>query len=229
MIVAPAIRRLAPVLAVLLLVGGCQPEPPEPILDLPLPELHPVLPPATAAPVETAGLPAAIPPTEAVPEAWQATAFRPWRYIVIHHSATAEGAAESFDRLHRGRGWDEVGYHFVITNGRGGPDGAVEPTSRWRKQKWGAHCGGTEGNAYNVYGIGVCLVGDFTDSVPTDAQLASLRRLLRHLMGTHDIPPERVIGHRDAPQARTECPGDRLHEYLHLRLLREVTASADGP
>ena len=56
---------------------------------------------------------------------WRAQGYRPWRYIVIHHSATASGNAAEFDREHRARGWDGLGYHFVIDNGVGGPDGRV--------------------------------------------------------------------------------------------------------
>ena len=44
---------------------------------------------------------------------------RPWRYIVIHHSATDAGNAGTFDLQHRRRGWDELGYHFGIDNGQG--------------------------------------------------------------------------------------------------------------
>ena len=77
--------------------------------------------------------------------AWYATSNgRQWRYIVIHHSATAGGNAQQFDVAHRQvRGFDELGYHFVIDNGNGGPDGRVEVGSRWGKQKHGAHTGGT--------------------------------------------------------------------------------------
>ena len=146
---------------------------------------------------------------------------RPWRWIVIHHSATEYGSAELFDRWHRARGWDELGYHFVITNGRGGPDGAVQVGSRWAKQKWGAHCK-VPGNAYNDYGIGICLVGNFTDKLPTPAQRRSLRKLLTFLMDRYAIGPENVIGHCDAPSTCTECPGRRLHAYLDQVLRPEL-------
>ncbi|MBS3734491.1 MAG: N-acetylmuramoyl-L-alanine amidase [Phycisphaerae bacterium] len=141
---------------------------------------------------------------------------RRWRYIVVHHSATDSGNAAQFDRIHRAppNGFDELGYHFVIDNGRGGPDGRVEVGSRWRKQKWGAHTGGTPNNAYNEHGIGICLVGDFRDAMPTRRQLASLRRLVRYLTERYDIPPDNVIGHCDAPNAATLCPGQTFHRYL---------------
>ena len=146
---------------------------------------------------------------------WQATGKRKWTYIVIHHSAGESGNARQFDLAHRKRGWDEMGYHFVITNGDGGSDGAVEVGSRWRKQKWGAHCGGTLNNEYNEHGIGICLVGDFSTALPSSAQRASLRKLVAYLARTHDIPLANIITHRDAPNAKTCCPGERCHQYVH--------------
>jgi hypothetical protein len=153
-----------------------------------------------------------------VPLEWNPTGARPWRYIVVHHSSTPEGGAAAFDALHRGKGWDEMGYHFVIDNGRGGADGAVEIGSRWRSQKWGAHCGGTADNEYNNYGIGICLVGDFTRALPTATQLESLERLVKHLMAACDIPARRVIGHREAPGNATDCPGNAFFDYFRDRL-----------
>ena len=146
---------------------------------------------------------------------WEAANKRPWRHIVIHHSASSGGNALQFDAAHRERGFDELGYHFVINNGRGGGDGQIEVGSRWGKQKQGAHCGGTPANEYNELGIGICLVGEFTSDMPTTAQLASLGRLTAYLMKTYRIAPDHVITHQDAPNAHTECPGGRFHNYVH--------------
>lgn len=140
---------------------------------------------------------------------------RAWRYIVIHHSASERGNAAVFNAEHKSRGWDGLGYHFVIDNGHGGPDGAVEVGYRWRGQRTGAHTGKTPGNAYNEQGIGICMVGDFTGRMPSRAQLASLDRLVRYLCATYSIPASRVIGHRDAPNTATQCPGNTFHRYLH--------------
>ena len=128
-----------------------------------------------------------------------------------------------FDRAHRARGWDELGYHFVIDNGHGGSDGRVEVGSRWIKQKWGAHCGGTPNNEYNNYGIGICLVGNFSKKLPSARQLRSLKKLLIFLMQRYNIPPSNVIGHRDAPGATTACPGDALYRYLNTVLRPELS------
>jgi len=149
---------------------------------------------------------------------WKITGFRLWRYIVIHHSATERGNAKIFDAAHRERGWDELGYHFVIDNGRGGPDGRIEVGSRWKKQKWGAHTGGTPNNEYNNHGIGICLVGNFSHRMPSRAQLSALERLVKHLASRHGICPENVIGHCDGPNASTACPGNRLLRWINRDL-----------
>lgn len=150
---------------------------------------------------------------------------REWRYIVIHHSATPTGNAAEFDKEHRKKGWDELGYHFVIDNGQGGPDGRIETGARWTAQKHGAHTGGTPGNEYNEHGIGICLVGNFEETRPTPAQLQSLRRLVLHLAKLYDIPAANVVGHRDAPAAKTLCPGRYMVPYLS-GTLRPMVARA---
>jgi hypothetical protein len=217
-------RRCAPHLALLAVAaGGCAPSPPARLANLPPHELNlapPAPPPKDRRPPAQA---------EPVPAAWKPRAHRPWRHIVIHHSATDRGCAAVFDRWHRERnGWDSLGYHFVICNGRGGGDGEVEVGPRWAPQKWGAHCGGTPDNEYNNYGIGICLVGDFRERLPSDRQLASLRRLVRYLAGRYGIPPGRVIGHRDAPNARTACPGAALHRYIRGPLRSALRRGGPG-
>jgi hypothetical protein len=92
-----------------------------------------------------------------------------WRWIVVHHSATVSGGAARFDKLHREKGWDELGYHFVIGNGTDTRDGQIEVGSRWVKQKRGAHTK-TADNRFNDYGIGICLVGNFNYDRPTAEQ-----------------------------------------------------------
>jgi len=201
-----------------LLTVECSPEPSEELAVLPYHELE------LSGPGRTprVRLPAG------APKAWQAEGYRPWRHIVIHHSATDAGSAAVFDKWHRARGWDELGYHFVIDNGHGGPDGRIEVSRRWTIQKWGAHCGGTPANEYNNYGIGICLVGTFSRRRPSERQLASLDRLVTCLAGAYGIAPERVIGHRDAPKASTDCPGDRLEKYIVGTLRAKVADAARG-
>ena len=135
---------------------------------------------------------------------WVPVPPRPWQWIVIHHSATPYGNAQIIDGWHREKGWDELGYHFVIDNGNGGADGRVEVGPRWTKQKWGAHTKTTD-NRFNDFGIGICLVGNFDVDHPSEAQMRSLANLVAFLMKTYHIPAERVLGHSDAKP--TDCPG----------------------
>jgi hypothetical protein len=140
---------------------------------------------------------------------WIPTApTRQWRWIVIHHSATPSGSAAVFDKMHKAKGWDELGYHFVIGNGTDSGNGQIEVGSRWPKQKWGAHAK-TPDNQYNDYGIGICLVGNFDIEQPTQQQMQSLAKIVSYMMKTYHIPASRVIGHRDTKS--TDCPGKNMN------------------
>ena len=145
-----------------------------------------------------------------------------WMTVVVHHSATPNGGARSFDRFHRDKGWDELGYHFVIGNGTDTPDGMVEVGARWHKQKHGAHCK-TPDNFFNEHGIGICLVGDFTKSRPTPRQLAALERLTGFLCDRCGISPDRVVSHQ-AVTRKTACPG----RFLPMSSIRRAVASASA-
>ena len=140
-----------------------------------------------------------------------------WQYIVIHHSATPAGNAASFDRMHKAKGWDELGYHFVIGNGTGSNDGQIEVGPRWTKQKWGAHAK-TADQRFNNYGIGICLVGNFDIERPSRKQIESVERLVAYLMKTYRIPATHVIGHSETKA--TDCPG----RYMSVAEVRRVVS-----
>jgi len=141
-----------------------------------------------------------------------------WTAIVIHHSATENGNATIFDRMHREQnGWEGVGYDFVIGNGTNSGDGQVEVTFRWRRQMTGAHCGGTPGNWANKDAVGICLVGNFNHTLPTARQMQSLLKLTRFLRERYGISKSRIYGHGTTPGARvTDCPGKRF-PFARLR------------
>jgi hypothetical protein len=158
------------------------------------------------------------PAAGAVPASWIPKApLRQWYWIVIHHSATPTGGAAAFDKMHRAKGWDELGYDFVIGNGTDTHDGQIEVGPRWTEQKWGAH-DKTPGNQYNEHGIGVCLVGNFDVTHPTAAQMRSVERLVGYLMKTYHIPADHVLGHGETKA--TECPG----RYMNVALVRRACA-----
>ena len=141
----------------------------------------------------------------AVPAAWIPDApARQWKWIVIHHTATTFGNEAIVNQWHLDRGFDEMGYHFLIGNGSRSGDGQVEVGPRWPKQKWGAHTK-TPDNRFNDFGIGICLVGNFQVGYPTAAQMRSVDKLVAYLMKKYNIPADHVLGHGDCKS--TECPG----------------------
>jgi len=138
-----------------------------------------------------------------------------WRYIVIHHSGTPGGSAQSFDQNHRERGWRCLGYHFVVGNGNGQGDGLIVAGPRWYSQEAGAHA---NSNEYNVHGIGICLVGNMDEQPPTSAQWAATRALVMELRRIFNTRPENIVGHNQVRGGgSTACPG----KFTPLGELRE--------
>lgn len=149
----------------------------------------------------------------------EALEYRPemerWKYLVLHHSAGASGNASIFHQEHLKRGWEGLGYHFVIGNGNGSEDGEIEIGFRWTEQKHGAHAGNTE---YNQQGIGICVVGNLEETFLTEKQLEALIFLIQKIRRVCKIPIENIVGHQDV-KASTLCPGKNFPlEYLKKSL-----------
>jgi N-acetyl-anhydromuramyl-L-alanine amidase AmpD len=135
-------------------------------------------------------------------------ADRPWRYIVLHHSASPTGGYDSIDQEHRKRlGWQGCGYHFVIGNGSESPDGQIEVARRWTDQKNGVHCRDARNPDVNEYGIGICLVGDLESSPPTARQVAAARALVAYLGARYQIATDHTETHAHLAASSTSCPG----------------------
>jgi len=181
-----------------------------------LPKSPPPADPQGAVPRDTAALGAMIWPEHAPPG-------HTWRYIVVHHSATPSGTLEAIDQNHRDRGFvNGAGYHFLINNGRspGTIDGQITPTGRWLEQIDGAHTKVREHPELNAEGIGICLVGNFEQSPPTPAQMASLEVLVLTLRDRYNIPLERIIAHGELKN--TQCPGRLFPMEAFLMDLRQA-------
>ena len=135
-------------------------------------------------------------------------ADRSWRYIVLHHSAQPEGSYPEVDREHRSRlGSAGCGYHFVIGNGTGSPDGQIEVARRWSDQRGAAHCRDAKTPAVNDYGIGICLVGNLDQDGPTPKQIEAAQSLVDYLESRYNIPTSNVDVHARLAQNPTACPG----------------------
>lgn len=132
--------------------------------------------------------------------------------LVIHHSATPSGTVARFREEHRARGFDDIGYHDVIGNGKGIADGVIERGRPYERQGAGVF-GNNKGKLH------VCLVGNFhkPDSgytgSPTERQYRSLGSWL--LTRSMQFGPRvgkaypHVVGHKEitVPGHATACPG----------------------
>lgn len=119
--------------------------------------------------------------------------------IIIHCSATPEGrdfTTADIDRWHRERGFNGIGYHYVIYR-----DGSVHPGRS--EDREGAHCSGQ-----NRDSIGICYIGGLAGDgktpkdTRTPAQRDALRGLVRQLKDRY--PGVTVHGHREF--ASKACP-----------------------
>lgn len=158
---------------------------------------------------------------------------RRWGTIVVHHAASDRATPQGMHEYHRDvRKWaGGLGYHFVIGNGVGYPDGKLYVGPRWKRQMTGAHCATGPGrflgaqrpdNYFNEHGIGICLIGDFDHGRPTAKQLQTLQDLICLLVREADIDPRRIHGHGEVTH-KTACPGRNMNmDSLRTRVLAAV-------
>ena len=112
-----------------------------------------------------------------------------WSGITVHHSASPDVSANEIDRWHKSRGWDGIGYHFVVRQ-----NGDIEPGRSINKK--GAHA-----RSMNSTHIGICLTGNLNETLPNMEQLSSLLSLLSGLQSRYKISKGDIEGHHE------NCPG----------------------
>jgi len=124
--------------------------------------------------------------------------------IAIHHSAgpITQTVEQIRDWHVNGRGWSDVGYHYLIDY-----EGQIHEGRP--VEKVGAHVKG-----WNKDSIGICLIGNFEEHPVAADQWFALEELLSHLMDLYDLDKDDVAGHKDFRGASTLCCGKHLHEAL---------------
>lgn len=125
--------------------------------------------------------------------------------IIIHCSATPEGkdfTVADIDKWHKARGWQGIGYHYVIYR-----DGSVHAGRA--EDKVGAHTSG-----YNANSIGVCYIGGYAKDgktpkdTRTNEQKVALRELVAELKAKY--PSATIHGHYEfSPKA---CPSFKIED-----------------
>ncbi len=133
----------------------------------------------------------------------------PIKWVTIHHdgldspmtetSMDASAARIEWIRCgHRGRGFSDIGYHYVIDR-----DGRV-----WegRNLRWqGAHV-----SKHNEQNIGILVMGNFDIQRPSQQQLDGMQKWVSTLLKRYRLEDGRVRTHGEWPGAKTACPGKHL-------------------
>lgn len=149
----------------------------------------------------------------------------PISQIVIHHSSRREGITLSSSNalqllnlyvpvyqsrdehrpIYSGH-FDEAGeqvfygYHWKI-----GQDGTAKRLLQDEAIGW--HAGSWKVNKRSV---GICIDDDLERAVPTEASLRAAAEIIRTCYPHIEPTPETVLGHNQAIELKTTCPGDRF-------------------
>jgi len=141
------------------------------------------------------------------------------QYLIIQHSATqGDLPPERIAKYLVEQGqWPGIGYHFYITS-----DGTI-----YRTNDLETICCFAGSNAqYSSLGVCICFAGNFTDEVPTAAQLSSGGELLAFLMQELHLSMESIIGAKEV-KIDTQSPGQQWDSGRKWKdmLLVEVKAA----
>jgi len=156
--------------------------------------------------------------------------MRPIKEIIIHCSDSTFGDEKQIRSWHtmpkpQGRGWKDIGYHWVILNGQivpkadyiPGMDGLIQAGRP--EAEIGAHCEG-----HNADSIGICLVG--VDKF-TPHQMEALYTFLRTaIMAKYKLPVSAIIGHCETDTGKAQgktCPNMDMH-IVRAELTRRMEA-----
>jgi N-acetylmuramoyl-L-alanine amidase len=136
----------------------------------------------------------------------------PVPYVIVHHTVMGEGECSNrsecievmkdIQDLHMDtNGWDDIGYSLLV-----GGDGSVYEGRGWNRV--GAHSPG-----YNDKSIGISVIGNFMDHLPSQAQMNLTQKLIE--CGQQEgyiIQNYTLYGHRDVRD--TDCPGDKFYQEI---------------
>jgi len=106
-----------------------------------------------------------------------------WNQVQIYYSNTPGGNADELALLTDLANGTKAQFHFVIGNGNGAEDGAIQAGEFWKLQRL---CRGRDGV------VRVCVISDGRIESVTDCQLKRTGALVESLIRTLDISPRNV-------------------------------------
>lgn len=146
----------------------------------------------------------------------------PAKELYLHHSVTIApdlippfdddfAAVRTLERIGQQRFGGGISYTFAVT-----PVGLVFEGHGVDRQ--GSHTGGR-----NSIARAICLIGDYTQKTPSALQVTAVAELIVHgyKQGWWKYP-NLTGGHRDAPGASTECPGNAA--YARISNINQIAA-----
>ena len=142
-------------------------------------------------------------------------------YLIIHHSGgtdadpladTSEHTAKGMELWHLGKGWDGLGYQYVIHK-----NGDI-----WKGRP--EHRNGAHAKGYNTKSIGICMAGNFDSTLPTESQIIALKQLLITIRDKYSITIEKIVPHRNF--ANKTCYGNKLSDDWARNLIDETKHSS---
>ena len=136
-------------------------------------------------------------------------------YLILHCSAgSTKSIAADLRAYHMkpvsdgGRGWSDIGYHFVVKYYGNTYSDIVEegrPTTTM----------GAQAQGFNARSLGICMVGNFDKIDPSQLQYAATVELIAALAIKYEVAVENILGHRETYDALGQrrmktCPGTRV-------------------
>lgn len=130
--------------------------------------------------------------------------------ITVHHdgmnafTSTARSAAthriENIRAAHVGKGWADIGYHFIID-----PAGRV-----WQGRPVSLQGAHVRNN--NPGNLGIMVLGNYNDQRVSAASRSALQSTLGRFMSLYRVPQSRVYTHQEL--VATQCPGRSLQRTM---------------
>ena len=106
-----------------------------------------------------------------------------WDQVQIYYSNTSGGNADELALLTDLANGTKVQFHFMVGNGNGAEDGAIQAGEFWKLQRL---CQGRNGI------VRVCVISDGRSESVTDCQLKRTNALVESLIRTFDISPRSI-------------------------------------
>ena len=154
--------------------------------------------------------------------------------LTLHHAAgwqawtidQGKEQVKAIQEFHQnGRGWNDIGYHFLVDLGGNIYQGRPETVL-------GAHVGGA-----NTGNIGVCILGCYHPpetgwacfDTMTDETENALIHLYAWVAENYSVDPQVLLGHRDY-FGNTACPGDNVWPLItEMREEISIFIASGGP